>query len=91
MTYPIISVDFARRDRLPEYGRVLYIGAVADHPEYAQWEGQTVTLQDEGEVEAEAQLIRSVIGGDDQWYGVILSPIRDISVDVPQDRYSEAS
>jgi hypothetical protein len=79
MAYPVISVDFARRGRV-DGERAIYMGAVIRHPEYAQWENQTVTLRDEGEVDAEARLVRQPIGDDDQWYGVLLSPIRDISV-----------
>jgi hypothetical protein len=79
MTYPIISTDLARLDSV-EGQRAVYIGGVCDHPEYAAWENQTVTLRDEGEVEAEARLVRQPIGGDDQWFGVLLSDIRDISI-----------
>jgi len=77
ISYPVISADFARNDILPDIGEVIYLGGVQRHPEYAAWENQTITLRDEGELEAEARLIRY----DDQWYGVLIFPVRDISPD----------
>jgi hypothetical protein len=77
MSYPIISADFARNDLLPDIGEVIYLGSLQRHPEYAAWEHRIVTLRDEGELEAEARLIRF----DEQWYGVLIFPIRDISPD----------
>jgi len=73
-----ISADFMRLDSLPGIGDVIYLGATWRHPEYAEWENEIVTLVEEGELEAEARLIRYPIEGDEQWYGVLVSPIRDI-------------
>lgn len=78
MTYPVIATDLARLDSV-NGEKAVYVGPVSHYSAYAEWEGQIVTLRDEGEVEAEARLVRQAIDGDDQWYGVLLSPIRDIS------------
>ena len=79
MTYPVISTDLARL-RSIDGKEAIYIGPVSHHPAYTEWEGQIVTLRDElGEVEAEARLIRQTVGEHDQWYGVLVSPFRDIS------------
>jgi hypothetical protein len=80
MTYSIISTDLARF-RTVNGQEAIYIGPVSYHPAYAAWEGQIVTLRDElGEVEVEARLIRQAVGEHDQWYGVLVSPFRDIAV-----------
>ena len=76
---PEVFADFALMDTLPDLGVALLLGAEARHPELVALLGKPVLFRYPREVEANGYIVRREQYGEGFLYGVLTTPIRDIS------------